>query len=178
MENKKVSAITQSIVDKVFEILELDTENFDWAMESIVDHVSAEVSSLMDEMQSKNKDDMFRAAAAMESFKKRKEREYEILKKTANKKVIESILPVIDSIDISLRLNHNKENEVLQKQFLSILKTLEVERVAVDSEFDPNIHEAIKVEVGEPGLSVLLNGYTLNGVLLRPAKVIIHREEI
>ena len=45
----------------------------------------------------------------------------------------------------------------------------------VGEKFDPNLHEAVGQDEGEDGVIVkeFLKGYSLNGRLLRPAKVII-----
>ena len=43
------------------------------------------------------------------------------------------------------------------------------------SQFDPTIHEAVDTREGEDGkiVEIVAKGYTLNGKILRPAKVIV-----
>ncbi|MCL4366926.1 nucleotide exchange factor GrpE [Patescibacteria group bacterium] len=97
--------------------------------------------------------------------------------------VITRILPVLDSLDQAVAGAAQSEAEsawlkgVLMsiKQFRQVLADEGLLEIPTDEQFDPNLHEAIDVAEGEEGkiLKVALRGYTLNGTIVRPARVVV-----
>ena len=131
----------------------------------------------------------FYLAAEMENFKKRSEREKENLLKYGNEKVLSNLIEVVDNLDRTVDAIANDEDEkvknifigidMVRKQFLEVLKGSGLEKVeALGKTFDPNFHEAMAQQPAEGKedqevIQVFQPGYSLNGRLLRAAKVVI-----
>ena len=114
--------------------------------------------------------------------------------KYADVGIILKILPILDNFEVALQnfasqnLGGQAENRqiiegVLQikKQFQNFLRNQGVEEVkSIGEKFDPNLHEVveeIEAKDKEPGIIIeeIQKGYTINGRLLRPAKVKISK---
>lgn len=126
-----------------------------------------------------------RALADYQNLEKRIEQEKVNWIKLANKDFILRILPTLDHLDTALKgAEEGGENsswlngvELAVGEFRKILKDEGLESVQAES-FDPNLHEAVEVREGPDGkiLDVIQMGYTLNGILIRPAKVVVGKE--
>jgi molecular chaperone GrpE len=118
-----------------------------------------------------------RERAEIANARKRDEEGKQEFMKFAKADMIEQLMPVLDSLELSLP-HGNKELEVIYRQLLSILKAngLEVEDPKGHA-FDPRRHEAIgTVETSDEGedgkvVEVMQKGYILSGKIVRPAKV-------
>lgn len=103
--------------------------------------------------------------------------------------VIRSLLPVLDNLEHTLVSAGSAENvdvlvkgiKIIHDQMLDILKSHEVERIAAAGEaFDPSKHEAM-MRRSEPDaednivLEEFQKGYTLNGRVIRPSRVIVNK---
>ena len=64
-------------------------------------------------------------------------------------------------------------------QLKQVLKEQGLEEVEADGHFDPGSHEAVDTKEGEEGqvLEVVEKGYTLNGKILKPARVIVGKKD-
>ena len=129
----------------------------------------------------------------MDNMKKRFEREKENLLKYGNEKVLNNLLDVVDNLDrtvdaISADEDEKIKNiysgiEMVRKQFLDVLKSSGLEKVeALGAIFDPNLHEALAQQPAEGKedqeiIQIFQHGYVLNGRLLRPAKVVIAKND-
>lgn len=140
------------------------------------------------------KEDDFKAkyyylAAEVENMRKRFERDKESLLKFGNEKVISSLVAVVDNFDLTVNALKNDEDDkvknivkgidMIRSQFMEVLKQSGLTPVeALGKIFDPNFHEAM-AQAPAPGkeddeiIQVYLQGYALNGRLLRAAKVIV-----
>jgi molecular chaperone GrpE len=130
-----------------------------------------------------------RLQADFENYKKRMQREQQAVVERANERLLEELLPALDSFELahaSLDGVDSPEIEKLAKGFaLAISQLREVvmrsglERIDdVGAAFDPNEHEAVLHEDGDgdPVVSaVLRTGYRLKGRVLRPAMVKVSR---
>jgi molecular chaperone GrpE len=132
-----------------------------------------------------------RILADAENLKKRLVREKEDFCKFATSGVIESILPVLDNLELALQHGKKEEacrnlvqgvemtlqifKEILQKNGLSIIG-----QDHVGTPFDPALHEALS-QVPDPTMDagcvcqVLQTGYKLHDRLIRPAKVVVSK---
>src|SRR3989344_1901030 len=97
--------------------------------------------------------------------------------KFANQGLIEELIPVLDSFNISLSLDR-KDLEPIYNQLVAILKVKGLEELdPVGKTFNPHEHEALgmisteKKEQYHLVLEVMQKGYKLNGKVIRPAKV-------
>jgi len=135
-----------------------------------------------------------RARADLLNYKKEELARVGELIKYADVGIILKILPILDNFDIALQnpalskegtgLGGQAENSriidgflQIKKQFQEFLKSQGVEEIkSIRERFDPNLHEVveeIETKDKEPGIIVeeIQKGYTINGRLLRPAKV-------
>ncbi len=125
-----------------------------------------------------------RARADFLNYKKEEmERIGEILK-YANTELILKFLPILDNlylIEKKLPEDLKKNDSIkgilqIKDQILDFLKKEGVEEIKIGERFDPNFQEAVEVvekEGIESGviLEITQKGYTINGRLLRPARV-------
>lgn len=116
-----------------------------------------------------------RARADFVNFKKeeaaRETHKEELLKA----ELVEAIIPTLDSLEMALKNHPSKELELLQKQLLSSLKRIGVERFGAPGEgFDPHRHEALKQDGDNHKVeSVERSGYSIGKKIIRPAQVIL-----
>jgi molecular chaperone GrpE len=125
---------------------------------------------------------MLRAAADLENYKKRAQREKEELQKFGNEKLLKDLLPVLDNLDRALAAAAADDPLragvlLVRSSFEQVLGRYGVKGFsAADQPFDPSVHEALmQVPTGEkaPGTVVVehARGFTLNDRLIRPALV-------
>ncbi|NLI62736.1 MAG: nucleotide exchange factor GrpE [Methanosarcinaceae archaeon] len=131
-------------------------------------------------------------AADFDNFRKRSKRQMEETKKYANEDILESLIEVVDNLERALNAADETERsgslmkgvENVHRQFLEKLETYGLKKVVAESgmEFDPKYHEAViclPLKEGQKEgtiCEVFLQGYELNGRLIRPAKVSVSEE--
>ena len=165
-----------------------ETESVDAQSGDDADAVEARVTTL-EAKANENWDLYLRAAAETANVRKRAARDIEKAHKFALENFGRELLAVVDSLEIGLAAADSADSESLVEGSKATLKLLAttLERfgvAAVDPQgepFDPEFHEAMSVQPSsdaEPGsvLTVVQKGYTLNGRLLRPARVIVAAE--
>lgn len=132
-------------------------------------------------------------AAEMDNYRKRMEREKENLIKFGNERVLSDLIQVMDNFERiveSLRPDQDEKIknivtgvDMVQKQFQDTLSKHGLSTVeSIGKEFDPNFHEAMAQEYAEgvkPNhvIKEFQKGYTLNGRLLRAAKVVVANDK-
>ncbi len=134
-----------------------------------------------------------RAAADLENYKKRVEKEKARIIDFANEDLIIEILPVIDNLERALAHSEGEQNnlESLVKgvkltidQIYAVFKKSGLKEImAVGEKFDPGLHHAISHEdddEAEPGTVVkeFQKGYLLKGKLIRPSMVMVAKEPV
>ena len=127
-------------------------------------------------------------------MRRRADRSIENARKFALEKFVEDLLPAVDSFEraVEAASGHaagegsgaSAMAEGIELSLKLLLGAMERQGIAVvdpiGAPFDPNLHEAMTMvdnaEV-EPGsvVSVFQKGYTVNGRLIRPARVIVSR---
>ena len=107
-------------------------------------------------------------------------KQIEQIVKFGNQKLIEDLLSVLDSLDLSIIATKDKEAqkgiETIYAQLEKILKDHGLEKIkALGEKFDPSFHEAILQEESEKEsetiLEELTKGWKLNDKVIRPTKV-------
>ncbi len=131
------------------------------------------------------KDGWQRERADYSNYRKRVERQHEATLQDVTLGVFEKILPLFDDLE---RASVNIPQEyvaapwyegiaLIQRKMEQLLTEYEIEIVdPLGTEFDPNIHEAIGIEISEEFDSnqvseTIQRGYICNGRLIRPALV-------
>ncbi|MCB4775836.1 MAG: nucleotide exchange factor GrpE [Sulfurovum sp.] len=136
------------------------------------------------------KDKYIRAHADFENAKKRLEKDKANAVSYANESFAKDILAVIDSFEQALTsiesAGEEHSGEVLEKmkegvkltyeQLKKVLEKNYIKEIVCDSEFDPEVHQAImqvESDEHEPGsiVQVMQKGYTIKDRVLRPAMV-------
>ena len=133
------------------------------------------------------KDQLLRTVAESENIRRRASRDVENAHKYANEKLLEDLLPVLDSLEKALELPSQSDDAkaVLEGIDISLRifrETLERGGVAIvdplGEPFDPSKHEALAMvpnkEV-EPNsvIEVVQKGYLLNERVVRAARVVV-----
>ena len=133
------------------------------------------------------KDQLLRAQAEFDNFRKRTEQERMSLIKFANAQIVSDILPVLDNFK---RAAHHAPKtadtsitnwiigiDAIEKQLEDVLGQVGLEEVPVHigDMFNHNVHEAISHDIHDAPEDTIIDiiepGYTFNERLLRPVKV-------
>lgn len=116
-----------------------------------------------------------RSRADFVNFQKSEAAAFEEKEDRLKAALLESLLPALDALELSLKHEETPTLKMLEKQFLDSLKRLGIERFGHSGEpFDPNIHEALAQKGSEHKVeSVERSGYKINETIIRPAQVII-----
>jgi molecular chaperone GrpE len=133
-------------------------------------------------------DTLRRVQADFENYRKRVLREQTALVDRATDRLVEDLLPVLDSFEGALGsiAADTPETEKLRDgvsgihaQLMSVLEKAGLERIDADgSPFDPNEHEAVLQDDGdgEPHVAeTMRTGYRLKGKVIRPSMVRVSR---
>ena len=139
----------------------------------------------------KAKDQLLRTVAEMENVRRRAQRDVENAHKFAVEKLLSDLLPVVDSLEKEEEAAKTTDNADSMAEGISLslklfVSTLERSGIAIvdplGEPFDPQLHEAMAMVPNpdaEPNsvMDVMQRGYTLNGRLVRAAKVVVVKGE-
>ena len=135
----------------------------------------------------KEKDDYVRLMAEFETFRRRSAEEKLALVASAAGDTIKGLLPVLDDCERALAMLANSSDEaakegtaLIYNKLIDYLKTRGLQVIdAKGKDFDTDFHEAVtqfpapSEELKGKVIDVVLTGYTLNGKVLRYAKVVV-----
>lgn len=131
-----------------------------------------------------NHDQFLRAQAEIANQRRRAEKQVEDAHKYAAHKFVESVVPVIDSLEMGLQADGDLEQiregmRLTLKQFESIMEKFNIEAVGKPGDpFNPEHHQAMSMQP-HPDFDnntvsmVMQKGYLLNGRVIRPAMVMV-----
>ncbi len=131
---------------------------------------------------SEYKDGWARSQAEFQNYKKRIERDNELMYASMKGDIIKKVLPALDDLERALQ-NRRADDawangiELIARKLQNMIESEGVKRIdAKGAAFDPNFHEAIShepsEEVGsEHVIEVVQNGYMLGERVIRPALV-------
>jgi len=184
--NKNVKTSEENITDEsqIEEINEKDNgsnENDQESPENIIEKLNEEIQDL--------KDQRLRAAAELENFRKRAEKDQSDALKYGVSNFAKEIISIKDNIEraqssISDDVRSNDEVksvveglDLIAQSAVSTFEKIGIKKIeSLNEKFDHNLHQAmmeIENDQVEPGTIVqeLIPGYTLHDRLLRPAMV-------
>ncbi|MGA1846077.1 nucleotide exchange factor GrpE [Deferribacter abyssi] len=159
--------------------------------DDIIKKLENENKELKKQLQEKE-ETILRLSAELDNFRKRLLRETEEKLKYANQVLLESLLPVIDHLEMAL--DHIKPDSPVEslkqgvdltlKQMKDILAKFGLQEIELNigDDFDPNFHEALMLDYKDDFennkvTQILQKGYTLNGRVIRPSKVSVNKKE-
>jgi molecular chaperone GrpE len=129
-----------------------------------------------------------RAVAELDNYRKRTEREIDSARKFAIERFAQELLTVGDALEAGIRAGAATPGPALLEGAQATLKELNraFDKAGIKvidpsgQPFDPNWHEAMVAQESRdvPAntvLTVIQKGYSLNGRLLRPARVIVSK---
>ena len=177
--DEKKTDDTQS--EETHEIVEDLNENNADAEENIIDKLNDEIQEL--------KDQRLRAAAELENFRKRAEKDQADALKYGVSNFAKEIINIKDNIERAqssisedVRSNDAVKSvveglDLIAQSAVSTFEKIGIKKIdSINEKFDHNLHQAmmeIENDEVEPGTIVqeLISGYTLHDRLLRPAMV-------
>lgn len=146
-------------------------------------NADAEVSKLAKDLEDLRQT-LLRRQADFDNYRKRVEKERSEDSRRSTARVIEGLIPVVDSFDQALAshrepeyANYRKGFELIHKQLIDNIAKLGAERIdPLGMTFDPHLHQAMdRTETTEKDegtiLQVFQPGYVFHGRVLRPAMV-------
>ena len=126
-----------------------------------------------------------RLQADFDNFRKRTQRENEEFRKYACSSIVGDLLTVVDDLDRALEHAGDETEFVkgirgVRTNLMKVLESNGLKEIPSEGKFDPEFHEALcTVDGDEDGLvaEVFQKGYTLNGKVLRYAKVKVTKKK-
>ena len=129
-------------------------------------------------------ENILRLRAEFENYKKRVERDKTEYVKFANEELISDLLPIYEHFKFGLEsAKQSGEGEIFRGMEM-IFKSLEtvlfkngLKKIeALGNIFDPNLHEVVEIVNSDKDednvvIEQIQDGYTLNGVVIKPVKV-------
>ncbi len=168
----------------------LDPEVLDPEEDAPAEEAKDLIKELQEQLEKKDmelaeqKNDFLREKADLENFRKRLVKEKTDAVQFANERLLKDLVQIDDNLERALNapnasLQTLKDGvEMIRKQFTTFLKNQKVEPIeAMGKPFDPSLHEVMtQMESAEHDENTVMQeyskGYTLNGRILRSAKVV------
>ena len=127
----------------------------------------------------------------MENLKKRTEKEVENAYKYSIESLLSEIIPIYDSLLLSSKLDKDKVktdqlvkgNELLLSMFKQIFeKNNIIEINPLNEKFNPDFHQAVSTikdasKENDIASEVVQQGYSLNGRVIKPALVVVIKNQ-
>lgn len=163
----------------------------DMNTEQTQDVLSQEMDALLNEARAQAEqhyDSLLRVQADMDNLRRRTEREIDNAKKFALERLINDLIPVMDSMEMGLQASGQSANdqdsirqglEMTLKMFQDVMARFHVEALdPTGQKFNPQEHEAMTMQPSkdhEPNtvMMTIQKGYKLHGRVVRPARVVI-----
>ena len=157
------------------------------------DELEARIQEAVEAALAEQRDSVLRAQAEVQNMRRRCEQDVEKAHKFALDRFSAELLPVVDNLERALQAAPapDQRDEGLQalyegveltfKSFVETLNKFNIEQINPEGEpFDPQLHEAMTTQPNdevEPNtvLAVIQKGYTLNGRVIRPARVVVSK---
>lgn len=153
---------------------------------------TAEIEGKMKDLE----DQLKRAVADYRNLERRVHEDSQAIAQYSKAQLVVKVLPVLDSLDqaVSGALEAEQNSGWLKgvlmsiKQLRQVLSEEGLVEVDASGQFNPELHEAVDVRVSSDAeamegkgdgsiLEVVQRGYTLNGKVIRPARVVVGKAE-
>ena len=151
--------------------------------ENVVQENDEKVKELTNQIEEKD-DRLKRLMAEFDNFKKRSQKERDLLYNSLVSDIFQNLLPVIDNLEKASSVKTEDENykqgiELVLKQFKDVLKSKGIEEIeAVGTTFDPELHEAVGSiqddNLGEKEIAQeYRKGYKIGSKVIRHSMVVV-----
>ena len=154
--------------------------------EEKIESLEKQVQELTDKI-AKEKDDYIRLMAEFETFRRRSSEEKLNMVASAAADTIKGLLPVLDDCERAMEILEKSSDDAAREgtsliytKLMDYLKTKGLARIEARGEvFDTDFHEAVtqfpapSEDMKGKVIDVVQTGYTLNGKVLRYAKVVV-----
>lgn len=177
---KEQSQDPEEVIEVSAEVIETPAEEEVEALKDEVVQAKAKADEYLDGWQ--------RALADFSNYRKRIERDQAQLHANTVGNIVRRYLDVLDDLERALKNRpQNSEGagwaegiELIYRKLFSALEAEGINRMNVEGQFDPNLHEAISQEDSpdhESGeiIEVVSPGYTIKDRIIRPARVRVAR---
>lgn len=125
-----------------------------------------------------------RVMAEFENYKKRSQKEREMLYNMVLSDIVENILPVVDNLENAVKaetqdINYKQGVEMVLKQFKDVLNLKGVEEIKTIGEiFDPSLHEAVSsiqddTKKSQEIVQEYRKGYKIGSKVIRHSMVVV-----
>ena len=130
-----------------------------------------------------------RAVADYQNLRRRQAEERREHSRLTQKTQVFNYLPMLDDLTRALDTvgDHAELADhpwlegvrMVQRKFLAVLEASGVERIETDGDFNPELHQSVSTVAGPSGKVMLVaqDGYTVDGMVIRPAMVLIGNGE-
>lgn len=152
------------------------------------EQASAEIEAMKKQLEeiesraSEYKDSWMRSQAEFQNYRKRVERDNDMVRAMMKGDIVKRILPVLDDLERALQNRPSDDLwaggiQLIARKFQGVLESEGIKKIEAEgAEFDPNFHEAISNEPSEEVesghvIAVVQNGYMLGERVIRPALV-------
>lgn len=105
------------------------------------------------------------------NYKKEEARRVEEFVKFANEDLVLEMMELVDDLEIAAREVPGVGLEHVVKKFSELFKKYGVERISVDGQFNPALHEAVETEKEGTKMVEVRAGYIMHDKVIRPARV-------
>ena len=186
--DEQPSTVVDGVVEPAADVDASVAENSDVDVASLQQALSAAESKANDHYEL-----ALRTKAEAENLKRRATQDVEKARKFALDKFVDSLIPVLDSLDMSLQVATGDDenvarlregNEMTLKMFLDVLQKNGVQQINPEGElFNPQLHEAMSMQESTDHapnsvMVVFQKGYALNDRLIRPARVVVAKAAV
>lgn len=130
-----------------------------------------------------------RAVADYQNLRRRQAEERREHSRLTQKTQVLNYLPMLDDLTRALDTvgDHAELADhpwlegvrMVQRKFVAVLEASGVERIEIDGDFNPELHQSVSTVAGPSGkvMLVVQDGYTIDGMVIRPAMVLIGNGE-
>lgn len=105
------------------------------------------------------------------NYKKEEARRVEEFVKYANEDLVMEMMELVDDLEIVAKEVPGVGLEHVVKKFSELFKKYGVERISVDGQFNPALHEAVETEKEGVKMVEVRAGYMMGDKVIRPSRV-------
>ena len=174
-ETKEATETTEEVVEGTKEATETTEEVVEETKET---SELEEAQARAEEFENK----YLRVHAEMQNIQRRAKEERQQLQKYRSQDLAKAILPSLDNIERALAVEGLTDDVKKGLEMINGLKEEGIEEIAADGEFDHNFHMAIQTMPADDEhpadtiAQVFQKGYKLHDRILRPAMVVVYKE--